>query len=316
MSDKNKGISYYLAITFGLAWLIWGVPLLFGALALSSGFQTIQILGAFAPSLAAAVVRGWITREGFAGSGLNLRIKDNWRYYLVALLLPFGITVIVMMLAVIFQVGQPDFSLSLYFKATVPPDQQPPAPGFNIWIGLILQLMVNSIVTAPFLFGEEFGWRGYLQIKLFASRPVKTAIITGLIWGIWYLPLNLAGYNFGGHPILGSVVFLVTAVLSSTIYGWLFVQTKSIWVPSLAHAAANTIGVSLLEIFFGGRADLLFVGYYGILSWIPLGAIPAWIILTGRLQPNSPLKGEGLIVSLTETMTQTGRKETPNETKE
>ena len=316
MSDKNKGIIYYLAITFGLAWLIWGVPLLFGALALSSGFQIIQILGAFAPALAAAVVRGWITREGFADSGLNLRIKDNWRYYLVALLLPFGITAIVMMLAVLFQVGQPDFSLSLYFKATVPPDQQPPAPGFNIWIGLILQLMVNSLVTTPFLFGEEFGWRGYLQTRLFADSPIASAVITGFLWGIWYLPLNLAGYNYDGHPILGSVVFLVTAIFLSIIFGWLFVQTKGIWVPSLAHAAANSIGVSLLQVLFAGRADLLFVGYYGILSWVPLGATCAWIISTGRLQPNSPLKGERLIVSLTETMTQTGRKETPNETKE
>jgi hypothetical protein len=36
-------------------------------------------------------------------------------------------------------------------------------------------------------------------------------------------------------------------------------------------------------ILFGGGANFLFVSYAGILGFIPLGALSAWIVLTGQL---------------------------------
>jgi hypothetical protein len=35
---------------------------------------------------------------------------------------------------------------------------------------------------------------------------------------------------------------------------------------------------------------MIWVGYLGILSWIPLGALSAWIILTGQLKTESSLR--------------------------
>jgi membrane protease YdiL (CAAX protease family) len=163
--------------------------------------------------------------------------------------------------------------------------EAPPAPGLNIWVSMILQLIVSSVILTPFVFGEEFGWRSYLQVRLFSQRPILAAIVTGLICGLWYLPLNLAGYNYPGQPLLGSAVFPVSAILISIIFGWLFLKTGSIWVPCIAHAATVSVGVSLTQILFGENSDLLFTGYYGVLGWIPLGAVCVWIILTGRMKP-------------------------------
>jgi membrane protease YdiL (CAAX protease family) len=283
MSSNKKGIIYYLLITFGLAWAIWGIPLLAGASVRSSLFGTLLTIGAFAPAEASAFVRAWVSRDGFKNIGLSINPKKDWRYYLFALLLPVGVSAVVVLLAVLAGLGRPDLSLKVFFERVVLPGDEIPAPGLNIWVSMVLQLIGLSVVQAPFSFGEEFGWRGYFQTRAFSGRPVLAAIATGLIWGVWYLPLNLAGYSFPGQPLLGSAIFPVSAVLLSFIYGWLFLKTGSIWVSCVAHAATESVGVSLMLILFGETsADLLFTGYYGILGWLPLGAVCAWIILTGR----------------------------------
>jgi membrane protease YdiL (CAAX protease family) len=147
------------------------------------------------------------------------------------------------------------------------------------------QVLLTSIIATPLLWGEEFGWRGYLQIHLMARRPLLAAIITGVIWGIWHYPINLQGYNYPDNRILGLFIFPVFTVLLSIILGWLHLKTGSIWSASLAHAATNAIGGGISLLLFMGGPNWIFVGYPGILSWIPLGALCAWIILTGQLTP-------------------------------
>ena len=141
------------------------------------------------------------------------------------------------------------------------------------------------------VFGEELGWRGFAlpRLELLLS-PRRATVVLALIWGVWHYPLNLRGYNYPDHPILGLVIFPVSAILLSIIFGWLRLRTGSIWSASLAHAATNAMGASLTALLFLGGADLLWVGYLGVLSWIPLGAVCAWIVLTGRLKGETPPK--------------------------
>jgi hypothetical protein len=47
------------------------------------------------------------------------------------------------------------------------------------------------------------------------------------------------------------------------------------------------VGGSLTMLLFAGGPNLIFVSYLGILSWIPLGILCAWIVLTGQLRPES-----------------------------
>ena len=63
------------------------------------------------------------------------------------------------------------------------------------------------------------------------------------------------------------------------------------WAASLAHAATNAIGGSLTTLLFAGGADAIFVGYLGLLGWLPLGALCAWIVLSGQLKPEVVLSG-------------------------
>ena len=145
------------------------------------------------------------------------------------------------------------------------------------------QVLLTAIIVTPLLWGEGFGWRSYLQIRLMAHRPLLAAIITGVIWGIWHYPINLQGYNYPDDRTLGLFIFPVFTVLLSIIFGWLRIKTGSVWPACLAHASTNAIGGGLTILLFMGASNWIFVGYPGILSWIPLGALCAWIIYTGQL---------------------------------
>jgi membrane protease YdiL (CAAX protease family) len=283
MEGKAKGTIVYLLIAFGMAWVLWEIPLRFEVSPRSPLFQLAALPGAFAPAVAAIVVRKWVTREGFADAGLRLNLR-KWRYYLVAWLLPLPVTAVIVVLAVALGIGQPDFSLLRALRTLAPegtsvPSSVPPGLLFVVPI----QLLATALLATPILWGEEFGWRGYLQMRLLGQRPLLAAVTTGLIWGVWHYPINFRGYNFPGHQILGLVVFPVSTILLSVIFGWLRLRTGSVWAASLAHAATNAVGGSLITLLFAGGPDSIFVGYLGLLGWLPLGALCAWIVFSGQL---------------------------------
>ena len=285
-SDKRKGVVAYLLIAFGMAWAFWCIPLAFG-LRLGSPFYILVLLpGAFAPAVAAIVVRKWVTREGFADAGLRPNLR-KWRYYLVAWLLPLPVVAIIVLLAVALAVGQPDFSLERIAEVVGAGRKNPLSvipPGLRLPLAIVQGLIV-AVVATPLLWGEEFGWRGYLQIRLLAHRPLLAAVTTGLIWGVWHYPVNLQGYNYPEHRILGLFLFPVFTVFLSIILGWLRLRTGSVWSASLAHSATNAIGGSLTASLFMGGPNWPLVSYAGVLALIPLGALCAWIILSGQLKP-------------------------------
>ncbi len=284
MNQKTKGITAYLLIAFLMAWVLWEIPIRLGFSILSPVFQYVALPGAFSPAIAAIVVRKWITREGFDDAGLKPNLWKSWRYYLFAWLSPLFVSAIIIGLVVAFGIGSPDFSLQRAMGILSPGTAAPDIPSYA-WALLPVALLGTSLFATFFLWGEEFGWRGYLQIRLFSDRPLLAAVATGIIWGIWHYPLNLRGYNFPEHPILGLLVFPISTVLLSIIFGWLRLRTGSVWTSSLAHAATNSVGGSLTVLLFLGGADYLFASYLGLLGWIPLGAICLWIILTGRMKP-------------------------------
>lgn len=288
MNLKTKGILAYLAIAFIPAWIYWAIVWSGGISATNIAFQAAILPGAFAPALACFIVRKWVTKEGFADAGLQLNLKKNWGYYLFAWLLPLAVTAVIIALATLFNLSQPDFTLQRFLNTLNLTDVQPETPD-NILFILIPTLLVQAIIIAtPIVWGEEFGWRGYLQIRLLAERPLIAAISTGLIWGIWHYPLIFVGYEQYENKFWGLVIFTVFTILLSIILGWLRLKTKSVWAASVGHGATNAIGASLTVMLFSGGENWLWVGYNGILALIPLGIVCAWIILTGKLQGNQP----------------------------
>lgn len=288
MDNKSKGIIIYLLITFGMAWAFWCIPLLLGLTLRSPFYVLLLVPGAFSPAIAASIVRKWITCEGFADACLRLNLRRNWPYYLVAWLSPLAVVAIIVILAIMLGLSQPDFSLEHFVGASMPEQKNPLSfipRSLRFPLVGVVQGLILALIATPLLWGEEFGWRGYLQIRLLNHRPLLAAVTTGLIWGLWHYPLNLQGYNYPDHRILGLFIFPVWTVFLSIIFGWLRLRTNSIWIVSLAHSATNAVGGSLTLLLFMGGPNWILVGYPGLLSWIPLGAFCVWIVLSGQLKP-------------------------------
>jgi membrane protease YdiL (CAAX protease family) len=282
---NRKGVIAYLLIAFGMALAFWETSIRLGASHKSPLLAILAFVGGFSPAIAAFVVRKWITREGFADAKLRLNLR-KWRYYVFGWLLPVVGVGCIVMVAPLFGVGKADFTLARGINFMIHMGVLASKPA-HPWL-LVAIWPIQAILGAPILFGEEFGWRGYLQPRLFPESPVLSAVVTGVIWAYWHLPLNLRGGNFPDNPKVGAlVIFPVGAILLSIIFGWLVLKTNSIWSSSLAHASTNALGGGLFVLLFGGGANFLFVSYAGILGWIPLGALSAWIVLTGQLKPAS-----------------------------
>lgn len=284
MNENGRGNSYvgvaaYLILAFGLAWGFWELFLPASA-ANPVLFQLILLPGAFAPALACFIVRKWITREGFGDAGLGLHLRQ-WRYYLIGWFLPLGVAAFVALAAPGLGIAHPDFSMTQSLARLAPHAKVPPGLHGILGTVLPLQAIVTALIATPLLFGEEFGWRGYLQLRLFPQSPTLAAIATGVIWGLWHLPVILRGYEFPGNRVVVTAVFCTGAVLVSIVFGWLRRRSGSIWATSLAHSATNAIGGSLLLLWFADQSQALLTGYLGLLSWIPLGLFAVWIVVRG-----------------------------------
>jgi uncharacterized protein len=275
MDVTRKGIAAYVAIAFALAWLAWEVSFQLGGAA----SQLVFYLGAFAPAIAAVVVRKWITREGFGDAGLGVDPR-TWPYYLFAWLLPLAVILVIAGEAMALSIAEPDFSSQIALHAMhhdLPPKLAP-------WSGeaMVAQELLRALAFTPVLWGEEFGWRGYLQLRLAPGRPLLAAVLTGIIWSVWHYPLIVRGFNYPENPWLGLLLFPVTSIFLSIIFGWLREKSGSIWASSLAHSSINAVGGSLSLLWFYGRASQTWIGIQGILGWLPLGAVCAWVVWSRR----------------------------------
>jgi membrane protease YdiL (CAAX protease family) len=71
----------------------------------------------------------------------------------------------------------------------------------SLWTIVIIQtisgVLVAPLINSLFTFGEEFGWRAYLQPKLMPLGGRKVILLMGLIWGVWHWPVIAMGHNYG-----------------------------------------------------------------------------------------------------------------------
>lgn len=269
MRLKTKGVLTFLLIAFGLA---WAAILVAQLLDLPLDNPLVQLPIAFSPAIAAVIVRGWVTREGFRDAGLRPRLRTAWRYYLVALAGLALVFVATVGLAIALGLYRPDFAHAreLISEMGVPAPVVP------------LLLLAMPVLAAPIFWGEEFGWRSYLQRRV-SRDPVRAALIVGVIWSVWHYPLVFTDYSEYTNPFLGIVTWTLGIVPKTVILAWLFLRSGSVWVPCIAHAGNNlVIGMLFTALLTdGGGLDPSTVD---LLEFVPVAAIAAWIVLSGQLK--------------------------------
>lgn len=125
-------------------------------------------------------------------------------------------------------------------------------PSTWVMMGVIL---LNFFLVVPAFFGEEYGWRYYLQPLLQKRFGLKGGVlILGVVWGLWHLPVDFFYYTSPDMGLQAAVAQQITCITLGIFFAYIYMKTKNIWVPVMAHFLNNNLAAILAG---GGSADAL-----------------------------------------------------------
>lgn len=303
-SVDTRRIILFLVFAFGIAWAfgLWvyltgGIlnsPELLQGTGITLAVALIALGYMWAPALANILTR-IITKEGWKDAGLRPQLVKGWPAWIAAWLLPTILTFLGAMIYYFVFPGQFDSSLGVLGQMVAAAETQTgQAIPLSLWMLALIQLgvgvVIAPIINSLFTFGEEFGWRGYLQPKLMALGYRKALLLTGVIWGVWHWPVIAMGHNFGfgywGEPWTGFLVMTWFTVTAGIIIGWLTLRGGSVWPAVLAHAATNGIaGAGIIFLAPDAQVNtLLGPAAVGLVANIPWAILAAYLLWKGEPQ--------------------------------
>lgn len=102
----------------------------------------------------------------------------------------------------------------------------------------------------PAALGEEIGWRGLLLPELAKTNSLaRAALISGLIWTAWHMPILLfGGYNAGAPAWYGAACFTLLATGISFPMAWLTMKSGSLWPAAVLHASHNIFIQAIFDV--------------------------------------------------------------------
>mgnify|MGYP002640011637 CR=1 FL=1 len=251
---KNSNVLVFVLIAYGFSWLFW-IPeaLIANNLWVApEGVKNILALNlaAWGP-LVGAIVTTFIYQKG-AGvkelikRGFMMRIGKWWWIALLIFPVLIGGSLAI---SVLFGYPLPRF------EALAEPFALPIAFLFIFFLGGPLQ--------------EEFGWRGYAFEHLRNKYSSLTAaIIAGLMWGLWHLPLFFVprAEDYYNRPMWG---LLLTTVLAGIILAWLYANTKGgTFAALLGHTMFNWSNWVFPALKSDSAALILFGLYFLAVAYI------------------------------------------------
>jgi membrane protease YdiL (CAAX protease family) len=291
---EQKRVNLFLGFAFGISWLSSLIIALTGGLTNSpeiikgSGITLAIVLLAsvymWGPAIANIITR-LITREGHEDLYLGFHLKSNWLYWLIGWFSPGILTILGTVLFFVLFPQYYDSNFS-YLHAQMGAAKSTFAMLNPIQFALIqsfLAMLISPLMNFVSTFGEEFGWRGYLQPKLCALGKRKGLLFTGIIWGIWHWPVIMMGYNYGwnywGFPYMGMLAMVWLTVCLGFLFGWLVLKAHSVWPSVIAHAALNGIASVGLLFVLQPYPTLLGPAPTGVIACLPLTIVALIIFL-------------------------------------
>lgn len=216
-------------------------------------------------------------REGLEPSKLSF--GKNLKNYLIIPLILSAVIIISYILNYVLGFGSPtkEFNLNMFFSTLIP------------------SLILSFFVLWPNYFGEEYGWRVYLQDRLFPLfGSYKGVLLLGIIWGLWHAPLILIGLNFPGQPVLGIGLMIVSTIIMSIIFSYAVLKTGSVWIAVILHMFVDTI-FPVGQYFIATSINPIFsfgTGIYGM----ALMAVFALVLLKSKVwKINEKISNGGLL---------------------
>lgn len=297
MNRTATRVALFIAFAFALD---WGLVFVYDALGGKWVMPNNIILGVvymFGPLAAAIIVQKAIYKEPVVGPlGVSFRLN---RWFLVAWLLPPLIAIAIFGVSLLFpdvRYASDPMQILERFRSAMTPEQFERAraqaaslPLHPFWLALLQGLIAGATVNAVAGFGEELGWRGFLQGELSPLGFWKSSALIGLIWGFWHAPLILKGHNYPQHPVAGVFLMAAWCVLLAPLLGYVRLRAKSVMAAAVMHGTVNgTFGLSMM-LLQGGN-DLL-IGFNGLAGFIVLAVANLGIFAYERFLAKTPAPG-------------------------
>ena len=122
------------------------------------------------------------------------------------------------------------------------------------WV-YMLTMPVNFFFVFAAFFGEEYGWRYYLQPLLqerFGLR--KGVLLLGVVWALWHLPVDFFYYTSPDKGLIMTASQLITCVSLAIFFAYAYSKTNNIWVPVVMHFLNNNLAPVITNTY---SADVL-----------------------------------------------------------
>lgn len=264
----------YVGLAYGFSWAIW-TPMVLEEHGLGSVPWSSHVPGLMGPMLAAVVVTGFVDGR----VGLDRVVRSCCRRpparWLVMALSPLAF------LAIAVAVTAPVTGLARWSDFA-------DFDGLPSSVGPVGVLVLLVVVNG---FGEETGWRGFLQPTLQRGVPVRRATLTvAAIWGLWHAPLFLLDSGLGEMSPAMIPVWAGALTAGAVVLAWLHNHTSSVLAVAIWHGTYNWATAT-------GAADA------GVAALVTGGVIAVALVVVRR----DPTLGAASFAVVASSRTRSGR---------
>lgn len=288
-----KKVSTFILLAYALAWIPEFWYFSSGGTVNSPWFILLALGCMFTPAIAAIILQATIDKSTLSEIGLNY-IFNKW--YFVAIGIALAVALISIPVSALLSEseltnGLPFILEQINNSAGIPNSDKNLAiqtleqygswlPYMLIGAGIIGAMIAGPTINAIPALGEELGWRGFLYQELKPLGFWPSSLITGVVWGIWHLPLIINGFNYPEAPVAGIFMMVLFTVLLSPIFTHIRERSETVLVPAVFHGTINSIaGLPLL--FFTGASNLI-IGINGLAGAFVLTLVNLFIFLNRK----------------------------------
>ena len=185
---RCPGKSRWILYGFLLLTMVYGIVTLIVLLVRSQSavFQGVGNLLTTLWTLLVFFVAGQSSKEELEKAGLRLGDTDRGVKLVLGVVVFFALQA---GLNLLLRLGQFQGQVERVYGIAVPEGLYPLA----LVVAFGLAVTGVPLSGLAMVFGEEYGWRGFLQDELVKLGKRRGVLVVGLVWGLWHFPVILSG---------------------------------------------------------------------------------------------------------------------------